>query len=135
MIGLDAYLDAALAKRWRWGGMDCCFFAGDWVVGATGRDPLGPYRGLYDTALSARRIIMARGGLAHMVAETMMRHDFKEVGEAEHGDVGVMRVPSIGETAVAHAAVVIRSGPWWMARTLDGVVGLDAKADRVWRVR
>ncbi len=134
MTSLDAYLDAALARRWQWGGMDCCFFAGDWVAAATPLDPLGPYRGLYDTALGARRLIMARGGLVKMVGDTMARHGFQETSEAEHGDVGVLKVENVGDHGVAHAAVVIRSGPWWLARSVDGIVGLDARPEKMWRV-
>lgn len=134
LTSLDDYLDAALAERWHWGGMDCCFFGGNWIAQATGRDPIASYRGTYDTALGARRLIMARGGLVKMVAAAMLDCGFAETTEADHGDVGVLKVDHCGPHAVAHAALVIRNGPWWMARSLDGIIGLHAAPIKAWRL-
>ena len=59
---LNAYLIAAQARYAEtgldWGRFDCCTFACDWVVEATGVDPMADYRGRYaskDEALAMLR--------------------------------------------------------------------------------
>ena len=135
MQDLDTYLDHALSRPWAWGGMDCCFFAGDWIADRTGLDPLAPYRGIYGTEFAARRLIVARGGLNAMVALEMERCGFRTAIEPEHGDIAVMNIPGDRTgSAVAGAAVVIRCATWWLGRTQTGVAGFHGVPATAWRV-
>lgn len=134
MIRLDDYLEAVMAEPWVWGRMDCCFFGGEWVAQATGRDPLARVRGRYDTALGAARLIAAAGGLVQLVDSVMAPCGFRRADAPEHGDIAVIDMPGHGDQAVARASVVIRSGPWWVGRTVDGIAGVQIAPQAVWRV-
>jgi hypothetical protein len=131
---LSIYLDEVLDEPWSWGSMDCCFFAGNWIRNATGRDPLGPYRGVYSSALSARRLIAIRGGLPDMVDAEMLRTGFKLTTLPEDGDIAVADLIGDGPNAVAQASVVIRVGPWWVGRSLSGLANIEAEPAKVWRI-
>lgn len=131
---LAQYIDAVLSKPWAWGRTDCCFFAGDWILSVTERDPLGPYRGTYDSAPAALRLIRARRGLVRMVGAEMSRCGFARAEAANDGDIAVLRHEVDSDDAVAGAAVVIRMGSWWLARAKDGIVGMEAPTLAVWRV-
>ena len=50
-----------------WGSNDCCLFAADWVLAATGRDLAAEYRGQYATALGALRFVESAGGVEGLV--------------------------------------------------------------------
>ncbi len=50
-----------------WGVNDCCLFAADWVLAATGRDLAAEYRGQYATALGALRFVESAGGVEGLV--------------------------------------------------------------------
>jgi hypothetical protein len=132
---LADYLDDALRKPWGWGSMDCCMFAGDWVAVATGRDPMAAYRGIYSSRFQAIKLIRQRGGLLAMVDEEMRQLGFERTNTFEHGDIAVIEVPHLpGDMRAAGVSVVIRNGPWWVARSLDGIVGIDAKPLMAWGV-
>lgn len=138
MPRLDDYLALATERPWIWGGLngglDCCFFAGDWITLRSGRDPLALYRGTYDSALGAMRLIAARGGLAAMVDREMTRCGIVRAAAADDGDVGLIVQPGSGPDAVAGATLVIRCGPWWCGRARDGLAYLDEPAKAIWSV-
>lgn len=92
---LSAYLDAAMDQPWSWGVMYCCLFGSEWVRLATGRDPLEPYRGTHDSALGARRLIAARGGLVRMIGAEMERCGFERTACPDHGDIGACRTSGV----------------------------------------
>lgn len=50
-----------------WGSNDCCLFAADWVLAATGRDIAADYRGRYQSALPALRFVKDGGGVEAMI--------------------------------------------------------------------
>lgn len=54
---LSQYLDDHLDKEFVWGVKDCCLFAADWVLLATGMDFAAPFRGLYDSEDGARLML------------------------------------------------------------------------------
>jgi hypothetical protein len=58
---LDEYLEGRRDAAFGWGAHDCCTFAADWVLAATGRDPMADLRGL-DSALAAMRRLRDLGG-------------------------------------------------------------------------
>ena len=135
-LSLDAYLDRALRQPWRWGKMDCCFFAGDWIAAATGRDPMAARRGTYSTATGARRLIAENGGLLALADLEMTRAGFARTATPDHGDIAIIDLPDTGDKTMhaAGAALVIRHTIWWMARGVDGVLLFDAPVRAAWRV-
>jgi hypothetical protein len=52
---------AGKAVLFAWGSADCVCWAGDVATGMLGRDPIADLRGTYDSELSARRVMVARG--------------------------------------------------------------------------
>lgn len=134
MMRLSDYLAEVMARPWAWGACDCCFFAGEWIFAATGRDPIAPYRGRYSTAIEARRLIVAAGGLSGLLDPEMARCGFRKTAAPQTGDIAVVPLPSSGEHSVAQAAVMIADGPWWIGKTLDGIAGVRAEPPTIWRV-
>jgi hypothetical protein len=137
---LEDYLHRAAATPWRWGAMDCCFFGGGWVEMATGHDPLDCYRGGYDSALGAMRLIRARGGLEAMISTELARFGHARVDVPEHGDLALVAIPEGGQAdaweRAAGACLVIRNGPWWVAKAPAGIVGFSGAISPVacWRI-
>ena len=136
MIFLDDYLEEAFGQPWAWGKMDCCMFAGDWVAQATSSDPMSEYRGIYQSALQARRLIMQRGGLIAMTDRQMQKCGFERVGYAVHGDIAAVRMPAHGNSVdgVAGISLMILAGVWWAGRSIDGMVFQKADPVAAWRV-
>ena len=64
---LAAFVDARRRAAFRWGTNDCCIFAADWVLEATGVDPAAHWRG-YASEAEAQAIIDAAGGLRGLVS-------------------------------------------------------------------
>lgn len=138
-VFLHDYLDEVLAAPWSWGGLnggfDCCFFAGNWIRAATARDPLEPYRGKYANALSARRLIAAKGGLKTMIGVEMSRCGFEPTERAEHGDVGVFEMNLQSDFYLtSRDTAMIKDGPWWVGLSFDGIVAAPIKPSIAWRV-
>lgn len=136
MIHLADYLETSRVKPWKWGNLDCCFFGGNWIAESTGRDPMAPYRGIYDTARQAARLIRQRGGLVKMVDAEMTRCGFERTTAPDHGDIAVVDMPDAGggDHCVAGASVVIRHATWWVGRGLHGIMGLQVEPLAIWRV-
>lgn len=57
-----------MAAPFKWSHNDCCLFAADCILAATGDDPAADVRGKYDDALSAARLIDSLGGLEKIAA-------------------------------------------------------------------
>lgn len=68
---LDAVVRGALRRPFAWGQQDCASFALACVEAITGRDPGAQYRGNYDSALGATRILMRFGGMPGFVTSVM----------------------------------------------------------------
>jgi hypothetical protein len=135
MLSLEDYLTVAIHRPWAWGAVDCCFWAGDWIMAATGRDPLAPYRGTYDSALGAARLIKGRGGLVEMVGAEMQNLGFEPTVDCSDGDIAAIAYPAGDERhRAADVSVVIRRGPWWLARALNGCIGLEATPLQCWKI-
>ena len=60
---LALYIDSRRHEPFVWGKNDCCLFAADWVLIATGQDIAKDFRGTYEGALGATRIIREAGGI------------------------------------------------------------------------
>src|SRR3990170_2470650 len=87
---LDAAIEAARVRPWRWGDHDCVLFAADLVLAMTGIDPMRGLRGRYNTAIGAARIIRRTGGgdLEGAVASILggLGYPTIAVTEAQRGD-------------------------------------------------
>lgn len=64
---LARFIEERRRMPFAWGSNDCCLFAADWVLAATGRDIAAEYRGRYSSALPAMRFVEAGGGVEAMV--------------------------------------------------------------------
>jgi hypothetical protein len=64
---LTRYIEERRRMPFAWGSNDCCLFAADWVLAATGRDLAAEYRGQYETALGALRFVKSAGGVEGLV--------------------------------------------------------------------
>lgn len=66
-----------------WGSNDCCLFAADAVEAITGIDHAAALRG-YDSAVSAQRLIEARGGIRQIAIDALgveIAPEFAAVGD------------------------------------------------------
>ncbi len=57
-----------------WGKNDCCLFGADWLVVLLGYDTAQAYRGAYDSALGAARVLEQHGGIESIVDTHFPRH-------------------------------------------------------------
>lgn len=64
---LSLYVDSRRSQPFAWGTNDCCIFAADWVLIATGHDIASAFRGGYSSALGATRIIEEAGGIDRLL--------------------------------------------------------------------
>lgn len=119
-----------LAERRRmpfeWASHDCCTFAADWVLDATGADPLGDLRGQWTDRASAVRLLRDLGGLRAAV-ESKMGEPIP-VGFAQRGDLALIErddARGLGIVIGADVAVLTESG--------IGFVRLS-EASAAWRV-
>ncbi len=87
----------------QWGGNDCCLFACDAIVAITGRDPVAKtYRGKYQTALGAKRLLDRNGGPEGIAAKVCVKLGFQEINPllAQRGDVVSYLSPVTGEVSL-----------------------------------
>ena len=71
-----------------WGKNDCCLMAANYVVATKGIDCAEPFRGKYNTAIGAYRLLSKAGGMEAI----LVRNGFKKleyVGLARTGDVAL----------------------------------------------
>lgn len=129
---LSEYLELAARAPWRWGHMDCCAFAGDWIAQATGKDPYRAVRGAYGTATEAKRLIVNAGGFVPLVTSYMAA--FETAQHPECGDIGLIETPMNDGLGIAGHALVIRLGNWWIGRSESGIAGVDAEHKIAWRI-
>jgi hypothetical protein len=89
---LFQYLERRDAEPFKWGAMDCCTLAADWIVEAVGCDVYVDFRGRYSTALGAARLFKPLGGLSTAVSQVMQANGFAEIqpNMAQRGDVALV---------------------------------------------
>lgn len=89
----------AATPAFSWGRADCCTFAARIVQEMTGRDLLASFRGHYDTARGALRLINQGGGLEHLITQRLGA-PLPLVARAQRGDVVLARTlqgePTVG---------------------------------------
>ena len=60
---LAAFLEARRDRPFAWGTHDCVLMAADWVLEATGTDPIEGWRGRWSSASQAARMLEQAGGV------------------------------------------------------------------------
>ena len=83
---LAEYLRQRADRPFEWGVNDCCIFAADWVLAATGRDPMGGMRNTYDNESWAANTLETGGGLARLVS-SKLSIALPTVATAQRGDI------------------------------------------------
>lgn len=118
---LAAYTRAALARPYAWGSQDCALFAAGAVAAITGEDFAAEFRGAYNDADSARRLLTQLGCVD--VGDLASRY-LPEIDppEARRGDIvmidgqfGPFLAVVDGRTAVGPAARGLTHSPVSMA--------------------
>lgn len=113
------------AQPFAWGRHDCVLWAADCVAATTGRDHAAGWRGSYDDAAGAARLLRRLGGLAALGA--MAGHEIAPMG-AGLGDVGLVEHDSRELLAVCFGTV-------WLAPSAQGMAAMPLDAARnAWRV-
>lgn len=123
---LAAFVDARREMLFEWGRHDCVTMAADWILEATGVDPIADIRGWTD-AKSAAKKIRALGGLRKAVTKRLGAEI--PVLTAQRGDI-VMHE----ETDRPGLGVCV--GEWFAAPLDEGGIALVAmdRAVCAWRV-
>lgn len=85
---LSAFLEARRDRPFEWGAHDCVLMAADWVVEATGVDPIDGWRGRWSSASQAARMLAQAGGVPGAVTERLGR-PLESVLLAGRGDIGL----------------------------------------------
>lgn len=104
---LVAYIDARAAEPFAWGHNDCVTFAADWVVEATGVDPIPDYRKPYGE-VSANRALRKLGGIADA---TSARLTEKPPSFAMRGDIGLIEIEGRASLVIVDGDTVVGPGP------------------------
>lgn len=122
---LEALVNDRLHRRFEFGVHDCCLWAADVVLAATGTDPAEGLRGTYNDEQSAQAVIESMGGVPSIGASRF--GDEIAVSLAQSGDVGMIDTDS-------GPALVAKVGTTWMAATAWGVSHIaDDSVMRAWR--
>lgn len=93
---LAIFLEAATQRPFEWGRCDCLLFAAEGVQAMTDHDPAAPFRGAYDDAAGAARVLgrTVGGGLAEAIALGLGHEPLPSVLLAQRGDVVLVEVES-----------------------------------------
>ena len=122
---LEEAINAARAEPFRWGRHDCGLFASDCILAMTGTDPAAEFRGQYQSALGAARILRRLGGLAGLVASrgypehaTLLYAQAGDVVYLQRGRTEALgicvgsRVAFLGATGLVFAPLTEASRAW-----------------------
>jgi len=107
---LNDYVDAARRTPFAWGTQDCVTFTAGWQTIATGVDNFAPFRGKYDSELSAFRIMHGKG--VHTMDEAgdyLFGKRINDVAYAQRGDI-VLVEGALGIVVGAKAVCSTREG-------------------------
>ena len=123
-LRLNAWLDSARERAFKWGAHDCVMAAADAVRMMTGEDPAKAYRGLYTSKREAVVLLADHGGLEAMVS-SVLGAPLPTPKLAQRGDLVLVDSPEgqalsvvVGAAAVGpgKAGVVFTSmGSWLVA--------------------
>ncbi len=110
-------------------------FAADWIVEARGIDPACAWRGAYDSAHGAARLVQRAGDLIAAVAPRMETAGLIRTTEPLEGDVGIARAPvAVGQRFEQRPVAAIRGRGLWIVRAFNGLQWLPLPTIAAWRV-
>lgn len=125
---LIAFRAARARVPFAWGTNDCVTLAADWVIEATGVDPLGDLRGTWSTEYGAVRILKSLGGLGAAITHRMGA-ELDSPSLAQRGDLVLLQV----DDNVWSCGVVV--GTHAIAPGADGILLVPmSRASAAWRV-
>lgn len=128
---LSLYLHKAARTPFTWGEFDClCGFVSGWVDQERGGDCAGAFRGAYDDAEGAARVVDAFGDMAALVGRCAEAAGCTLTLEPVPGDIGVI---SAGEDTSAGA---IKTGKGWAVLRAGGGYAVVSRLPliRAWAV-
>ena len=124
---LDLFVATRTAVPFAWGAQDCCTFAADWVLQATGHDPMAQLRGL-DTAIKSTRALERLGGMA-AAWDANMPAPHLPGPFCQAGDIAMVTL------ATGHKAMAVCAGSHLVAPATDGLLTIGIEfAEATWRV-
>jgi hypothetical protein len=124
---LAALVELARVQPFCWGRHDCCLWAADAVRASTGIDLAAEWRGTYDDAAGALRLLASLGGIEAVCSWVGSAIDPRL---AASGDLGVVVA---GDDGRACAAVFDHDR--WLVVGEQGLLSFDrAAASKAWRV-
>jgi hypothetical protein len=127
---LADFMESRRVTPFKWGEHDCCLFAADAVQAITGIDLAEQYRGTYDSALGAMRILNANTDIETLIAAQCEHAGFGHVSVkfAGRGDIALVEQDGLawagvvlGETIAGPGETGVVYSPLWAAK-------------RVWRI-
>jgi hypothetical protein len=122
---LQQTLQAAREAAFLWGESDCCLFAADCCVAICGVDPAAEYRGRYQTAVGAKRVLANTHGSLEAAWDACFER--VPVAQAMRGDVVLFEAP------LGRCVGVVWSGGIWCV-TEEGAARAKAEPLIAWRV-
>jgi len=133
MLTAGEYIKSVMSQPWGWNDWDepdCCVYIAKWCVERGNTDPMLFTRGLYDSEMSAYRLIVRNGGLVPLWTRGMIEAQIPEADEAQMGDVAVLE--AITEDGL-NEACGIYTGDKWAVRTPTGIAFTPAVPLMIWR--
>ena len=126
-IGFANCVSANMSKKFVWGEHDCVLWASNAVKALTGHDPAESFRGSYNSALGAARVLKEHGGMEAIVTKQLER----EAVSPAFANVGdVLLVMQEGQPMLA-----VCNGETMLAPGLNCLVSLPTlSAVKAWKV-
>ena len=136
---LHDYLDSIRGKSFVWGAEDCCLVPANCVQAMTGVDPAAWFRGRYETALGAVRLLreFSGGGLLRETGEKIARDmGWPEIDRSyiQRGDYALISNPPDDESGL-DCGMSICVGPKLVVMSVSGLAWVPiSRAIKAWRV-
>lgn len=134
---LAAWLDRAVDTPRAWGDHDCNLWPANWVVNCGHGDPAAPWRGRYDSAISAARLVKAEGGMEALWRDAARRATLPETSRPLAGDVGLISVltPATDPLELfGLVGAICIGGREWAVVSEDGLFMARRPVIQAWRV-
>ncbi len=125
----NSFIIPRLTAQFEWGTHDCLLFAADSVRALTLVDPGAEYRGTYDSALAAAKVVSDAGGALNLISAKLGTPE-DNPWLALKGDIGLVKA---GEP-FGHMAVVCADKGWYAVSEAGVVLLPTTDVVAVWRL-
>jgi hypothetical protein len=116
-----------LSRPFEWGSHDCVLWGADCVLAITGHDAAENFRGTYNSALSAARVLKELGGMENAITNRLGLSPVA-VGYANVGDILLADLEGQLTTTVCNGETMLATGE-------TGLVALPTlSALKAWKV-